>query len=149
MSCFYENGLEFSCQKCSCCCRIEPGFVYLSQTDLTKLCLWFKFTEEQFIAIYCRKVAYRDAYVLCLREKKNYDCILWNNGCTAYGARPIQCSTYPFWSQLLKSEDAWNENKRNCPGIGRGRLWKKDEIDRMKEMYEQNEPRYFEKRENF
>src|SRR5574344_288995 len=101
MSCFYDKGLHFSCQKCSHCCRIDPGFVYLSQSDLTNLCQWFKFTQEQFISMYCRKVPYYDGTtVLSLREKKNYDCIFWDNGCTVYGARPVQCSTYPFWSWM-------------------------------------------------
>ena len=34
--------------------------------------------------------------VLCLKEKPNFDCILWKDGCEAYEGRPVQCRTYPF-----------------------------------------------------
>ena len=30
---FYENGLNFECQRCSFCCGHSPGFVYLSERD--------------------------------------------------------------------------------------------------------------------
>jgi len=141
MSCFYEKGLRFLCQRCSRCCRISPGFVYLSATDLTNLCQWFKLTEREFVSIYCRRVPFHDGTtVLGLREKKNYDCIFWNNGCTVYGARPVQCSTYPFWSWILEDEHMWNSRELDCPGIDCGELWTKADIDRQRNMYEQNEP---------
>ena len=141
MSCFYEAGLHFSCQRCSQCCRIDPGFVYLSATDLTNLCQWFKFKEIQFVSMYCRTVPYYDGTkVLCLREKQNYDCILWNNGCTAYGARPVQCSTYPFWTWILDEREMWENCGRDCPGINSGRIWNKTEIEQQRKMYELNEP---------
>ncbi|MCI1209709.1 MAG: YkgJ family cysteine cluster protein [Treponema sp.] len=142
MSCFYDDGLNFSCQQCSYCCRIEPGFVYLSQIDLTNLCNWFKFSEEQFIKKYCRAVPYYDGTkVLCLKEKENYDCILWGtNGCTAYKSRPLQCSTYPFWSWILEDRSLWNEAAKDCPGINKGRLWTKDEIEEQKNLYDSIEP---------
>ena len=43
---------------------------------------------------------------LALIELKNYECSLWDKecGCKAYGARPVQCSTYPFWSWILLSQ---------------------------------------------
>jgi Uncharacterised protein family (UPF0153). len=141
---FFDNGLQFSCTQCSHCCRIEPGYVFLSRSDLTKLSLWFNFSEEHFIRTYCRKVPYYDGTdVLCLRETQSYDCILWNNGCTAYGARPVQCSTYPFWSRLMSTESFWNEEKKSCPGIGNGKLWSKSEIMEQLASYEHNEPLHF------
>lgn len=145
---FIENGLNFSCQRCSCCCGKEPGFVYLSQTDLTNLCLWFKLSEGDFIKKYCRTIPYYDGTeVLCLKEKENYDCILWDNGCTAYKARPIQCSTYPFWSKILSSEFMWKEEESSCPGINKGKLWKKEEILEQLNKYKNNKPIHIIKKE--
>jgi Fe-S-cluster containining protein len=138
---FFDNGLHFSCAQCSRCCRVEPGFVFLSRADLTKLCRWFNFTEGQFIQKYCRRVPYYDGTdVLSLRETPAFDCILWNNGCTAYGARPVQCSTYPFWTRLLSGVSVWNAEKKTCPGIGTGRLWTKKEIMEQLAAYERNGP---------
>lgn len=140
MPLFYENGLSFSCQRCSHCCRIEPGFVFLSRLDLTNLCLWFKLPEDSFIEKYCRRVPYLDGKtVLCLKETETYDCIFWKDGgCSAYGARPVQCSTYPFWTRLLSCKSEWEAEKDSCPGIDHGRIWKKDEIARQLEKYEIN-----------
>ncbi|WP_318661805.1 YkgJ family cysteine cluster protein [Treponema sp.] len=143
ISCFYDEGLDFECNKCSACCRLSPGYVYLSQRDLTSLCQWFKLSQEEFIEKYCRWVGYYEGKeALALVELKNYDCIFWNkdSGCTAYGARPIQCSTYPFWSWILKDMDSWNSISKDCPGINKGKHWTKEQIDEQRSLYVHNEP---------
>ncbi len=138
---FYSKGLHFSCKQCSGCCRHDPGFVYLSKTDLSNLCSFFNISKNDFIATYCRVVPYYDgSEVICLQEKHNYDCIFWDGGCTVYGARPIQCSTYPFWTFILESENTWNKESTSCPGINTGNLLKENEIcDRMY-LYKNNRP---------
>src|SRR5574344_577175 len=141
MTFFYDKGLKFSCTRCSRCCRVVPGFVYLSRSDLTNLCICFKLNDGNFIKKYCRWVPYYDhTEVLCLKEKENFDCILWNEGCTAYDHRPIQCSTYPFWTYLLESQFSWNERSHICPGINSGELHCKDEITHQLNLYERNVP---------
>jgi len=86
---------------------------------------------------------YDGTNVLCLRETNAYDCILWDNGCTAYGARPVQCATYPFWTRLLSRIFFWNNEKKSCPGIGTGKLWTKNEIMNQLSLYEHNEPLHY------
>lgn len=143
ISCFYDEGLDFECNKCSACCRLSPGYVYLSQRDLTSLCQWFKLSQEEFIEKYCRWVGYYEGKeALALVELKNYDCIFWSkdSGCTAYGARPIQCSTYPFWSWILKDRESWNSISKDCPGINKGKHWTKEQIDEQRSLYVHNEP---------
>lgn len=138
---FYEAGLKFECRRCSDCCRISPGYVYLSKKDLTSLRDWFKIGEDEFIGKYCRWVQYygtREA--LCLREKGNYDCVLWENGCTAYGARPVQCSTYPFWPWILKSRETWDAEAKDCKGMNSGALHSVQEIEERRLLYANNAP---------
>ena len=126
---FFKKGLFFSCQRCSNCCRLEPGYVYLSQNDLTKLLDWFSLEKDVFITDFCRWTPYYDgSEVLTLKEKKNYDCIFWNNGCTVYPARPLQCTTFPFWDYIINDENSWNECSKDCPGINKGILHSPDEI---------------------
>lgn len=138
---FYEDGLHFECQRCSFCCGHSPGFVYLSERDLMTLCNHFKMTIGQFVEKYCRWADYYyGTKVLALQEKKNYDCILWDNGCSAYLARPLQCSTYPFWSWMIADEKTWNECGQDCPGINKGKLWSREEIEKNKETYVNNQP---------
>lgn len=125
----YKNGLHFSCIGCSACCRHDPGFVYLSNIDLTRLARWAGMNSDDFMQAYCRWVARNDGYeYLCLREKKNCDCILWKDGCIAYEARPLQCSSYPFWASNLMDEDWWNACAETCPGMNQGQLHSADEI---------------------
>ena len=141
---FYAKGLKFSCKMCSRCCCVEPGFVYLSENDLKNLVDFFKISREQFIKDYCRWIdLYNGTEALSLKETINngsYDCILWDNGCKAYQNKPLQCTTYPFWTKILSSRENWEQEKRYCPGIGSGELHSSLEINVQKSMYEGNVP---------
>jgi len=140
---FYEaeGGLHFECARCSFCCGHSPGFVYLSQRDLDTLRAFFNMTVKQFVEKYCRWADYYyGTQVLALQEKKNYDCILWENGCSAYQARPVQCSTYPFWSWMIKDKEIWDECARECPGMNKGRIWTLEEIEANRKAYDENTP---------
>ena len=46
----------------------------------------------------------------------DHGCIFLNedNTCQIYEARPIQCSTYPFWPNILASRAAWNNEVRRA-----------------------------------
>lgn len=138
---FYKNGLNFSCARCSFCCGHSPGFVYLSHKDLGNLCNFFNMKPVDFVQKYCRWVDYYEGKtVLALLEQKNYDCILWNKGCTAYEGRPVQCRTWPFWSWMIKSKEMWDECAKECPGMNKGRLWSFEEIEENRTAYEENKP---------
>ena len=138
---FYKNGLKFSCKRCSSCCGHAPGFVYLSESDLKKLCEFFKLSIKDFVEKYCREADYYEGKtVIALAEQKNYDCILWKNGCTAYEARPVQCSSYPFWTWMVQDKKTWDEMAEGCPGINQGKIWSKEFIDETKDAYEKNVP---------
>ena len=137
----YKDGLNFECQRCSFCCGHSPGFVYLSHRDLTALCANFSLSELDFAKKYCRWADYYyGKQVLALLEKPNYDCILWEKGCSSYQARPVQCSTYPFWSWIIKDAETWNDCAKECPGMNKGRKWTFEEIDAQKRRYDENIP---------
>jgi uncharacterized protein len=127
---FYDKGLRFSCSRCSKCCRHDPGFVFLSYTDLHRLIAFFRLDARQFIETWCRSVDLGIAKRLSLKEKKNYDCIFWGDeGCIAYSARPLQCSSYPFWEPHLSSLQEWSALSAECPGVGQGKLHTREEIE--------------------
>ncbi len=138
---FYKNGLNFECQRCSFCCGHSPGFVYLSHRDLITLCTHFDMKELDFANKYCRWADYYyGTQVLALKEMDNYDCILWNSGCSAYEARPVQCSTYPFWSWMIQDKKTWNECALDCPGMNKGKTWTFEQIEEQKKLYDGNIP---------
>ena len=127
---FYSEGLRFTCTRCSSCCRGTPGYVFLSKNDLVLLVSELKMEYNDFIDTYCRWVrGVMGNFRLSLIEKSNYDCIFWDNGCVVYPARPIQCSSFPFWYSNIVSQDAWNESARSCPGMGKGTLHSAEVIE--------------------
>jgi Fe-S-cluster containining protein len=89
-----------------------------------------KMKEGEFIRRYCRWAPDGEGRErLSLKEKANYDCIFWSNGCSFYEARPLQCRTYPFWPSMLSSRKIWDA--MSCPGMGRGTLHSREEIDAL------------------
>lgn len=129
---FYDKGLAFECQRCLYCCSAEPGYVFLTQSDLSRCAKTASMTEEEFINVYCRYVDYGPYSMISLKEKANYDCIfLSDKGCRIYEGRPEQCRTYPFWKNIIESEKAWQNEAKSCPGINKGKKIKKEEIERI------------------
>lgn len=132
---FFSSGLNFSCTRCSACCRYDAGVVYLTHEDLEKLLKIMDMDRDSFIAVYCRWVEdWKGRECLSLKEKANKDCILWDNGCTVYTARPVQCRTFPFWENILSSKESWNMAADGCPGINSGRLYNEEEINGFLEI---------------
>jgi len=118
---FYDGGLNFSCTRCSSCCRYEPGYVFLSKNDLMLLAEALKITYTDVVEKYCRWVPVPGGKKqLSIREKPGFDCIFWQDGCSIYQARPLQCRTFPFWESTLSSPEAWKN--LTCPGTGKGTL---------------------------
>ena len=131
-SAFYSPGLRFSCERCSHCCRKESGFVYLSENDLARLAKALQMDYTAFIKTWCRWVDFgRGSQRLSLREKSNFDCIFWDNACSVYESRPLQCRAFPFWDSTLSSAAAWEKTGESCPGINKGKLYPKEEIERL------------------
>lgn len=129
---FYADGLRFTCTRCSTCCRFDPGYVFLSQRELQELASALGISYSEFEERFCRWIPEGEAYErLSLKEKSNYDCIFWDNGCTVYQARPVQCRTFPFWASILASEENWNAAMRDCPGMGKGILHDRAEIEEL------------------
>jgi Fe-S-cluster containining protein len=135
---FYADGLQFSCRKCSDCCRLDPGYVFLSQQDADRLAFAAGLSYINFIEVYCRWVPCGDGReLLSLKEKTNFDCILWGDGgCGFYEERPLQCKTFPFWKSSLSNKDTWDSQASTCPGMNNGELHCKEEIESTSALHE-------------
>ncbi|MBP7262577.1 MAG: YkgJ family cysteine cluster protein [Spirochaetia bacterium] len=137
---FWADGLRFSCTRCSACCRQEPGLVLLSASDLVRLMRHTGLAFRVFLDKFTRSVDMGNGWSISLTEKPGYDCVFWDGGCTVYQARPVQCSTYPFWPGILDSERDWLSEAHECPGIGRGTVIDGAEIARRLEARMSNTP---------
>ncbi len=126
---YYSKGLRFECNRCSHCCRHDPGLVFLSEEDTIRIPRYLRIERAEFLARYCRNVDIGTVRRITIDERPNYDCVFWSeNGCEIYEVRPLQCRSYPFWASVVESAESWQAEAKHCPGINTGRLHSADEI---------------------
>ena len=124
---FYRNGIRFQCQGDGKCCvsRGQYGYVYLSFKDRRRLAAHFKMSAVAFTAEYTDKED--GLYQLKYADK---DCPFFKkNRCEVYLSRPWQCRTWPFWPENMNSAVWEREVVRDCPGVGKGKLYSAEEIE--------------------
>ena len=125
----FPEGMKFQCQYgCRKCCEI-PGVVYVGSWEAPPMAELLGVSEEEFFKKYLRK-HWADVYELKMSDEE--PCMfLRDNGCAIYEARPLQCSTFPFWPDHLKSAKIWDALRGLCPGIGRGHRYSWEEIEQI------------------
>lgn len=122
---WYADGLKFTCTQCGNCCSGPPGFVWTSADERRKIAEHLGMDLEVFNKTYTHRVGNRHS----LKEQgqgENLDCIfLETNGgertCSIYTVRPVQCRTWPFWTENLRSGSAWDSAADGCPGMNQGK----------------------------
>lgn len=123
---FFDEGIRFECTGCGKCCTGESGTIFINARESKAIAARLGVTVSAFL----KKYAYPVKGGHSLKEKANGDCVFLFNGkmCGIYEDRPTQCRTFPFWPETLRSEDRWRETCKACEGIGKGKLYSKDEI---------------------
>jgi|APIni6443716594_1056825.scaffolds.fasta_scaffold179245_2 hypothetical protein len=124
---FFDKGIRFQCTQCGICCTGEPGIVYVDKGEAKRIASYLKIPIDVLTERMIDPV--KDGYTA--REAEGGRCIFYENGCVIYPVRPIQCLTFPFWFQNMRSVSAWDDALLQCPGIGQGRLYTKDQIISM------------------
>ncbi|MFP4056586.1 MAG: YkgJ family cysteine cluster protein [Candidatus Brocadiia bacterium] len=125
---WYKEGLRFQCTRCGQCCRGDPGYVWVDEAERVAIARHLKLSAEEFARRYLREVF--GAYSLV--ELANGDCVFWTpEGCRIYPVRPVQCRTFPFWPEYVRSPRAWRRAARRCPGVGQGRLYTAAEVEEL------------------
>ena len=96
-----ENGLAssspakalYACQRCTNCCR-WPGFVKLTDSDISAISNFLGLSEIDFIEKFTRLRPRRDG--LALTDQPDGACIfLQGRDCRIQPVKPIQCSGFP------------------------------------------------------
>ena len=121
---FFSSGIHFECQQCGFCCTGSSGTIFVSSEEIKEIAKFLKIAEKDFIENYL--YPFRNSY--SIKEKENGDCLFYEKGCKIYPVRPGQCRTYPFWIKNLRNEKNWELTKKECPGIGKGKLYTEEEI---------------------
>lgn len=121
---FFDEGIRFECRRCGICCTGSPGTVYADHSDVLRIAEFLNIPSPVFIQDYL--YPFRDSY--SIKEDAEGRCLFFNEGCTIYPVRPLQCKTFPFWFENLRSEQRWHRVCNECPGIGKGMLYSKEQI---------------------
>ena len=119
--------LPFECTGCGKCCQ-TTGSVWLSPTETAKAASLLRISAGDFIDTYgshticdlddtndSAEDEIQSATWVRLRDSDQGGCVFLDSEtkfCTIYEARPSQCSTYPFWPNLMESKQAWNSEVR-------------------------------------
>ena len=115
-----EAALRFECTQCGLCCTVRGDYacVYVDETECRKLAAVlglgpgvlkkrFTFVDED---------GWRQ-----LRFEQGRCVFLEGEGrCRVYEGRPMQCRTFPFWSEFIRRGRWTRRVRRLCEGIGRG-----------------------------
>jgi Fe-S-cluster containining protein len=128
---FYEKGLRFQCQGSGNCCTShgEFGFVFLTIDDRRRFAKHLKLSTAAFTRKYCDL---KEGVWHLKEDPKNPDCMfLSKKRCSVYEARPTQCRTWPFWPEVMNPKSWGKEVASFCPGVGKGQLWSKTEIEKI------------------
>lgn len=138
---WYKEGLRFKCTECGKCCTGSPGYVWITEEEITGMAAALNISVDLFKRRYTRTKNNR----LALIEKKmgpnQYDCIfLQDKKCQLYTNRPKQCRTFPWWKNNLTSEESWKQTAMECEGINdHSPLISFDEIERLVQLNEQEQ----------
>ncbi len=125
---WYAEGLRFGCIRCNACCGGAPGYVWVEPDEIERIAAFLGVAADEFARRYCRRVWWR----VSLLECENGDCVfLTPRGCSIYPVRPGQCRTFPFWPDVVKSRRRWEAVGERCPGVGKGRLYCAEEVERI------------------
>lgn len=141
---FYHNtSIRFKCTQCSqCCFGGEHAYVQVNLQEIENIIKFMKIDMEHFKNEYLTKLVdngYGIRMTQSLLEKitgkKDHCTLLGKDGkCSVYSVRPTQCRTYPFWPEILISEDRWNDEVNRCEGINTGDVVDVEHIDNQRQL---------------
>jgi Fe-S-cluster containining protein len=109
--------MRFQCQSgCVRCCE-QQGFVYVTREDIARLAEHVGISRAEFK----RRYLCGSAPLLRFRKQRHKQCpFLLADGCSVHAIKPLQCSSFPYWPELLASADERRSAAKYCPGMNRG-----------------------------
>jgi len=128
---WWKKGLPFQCQQSGKCChaRGEYSWVYVNWRERQKIAEFLGLSLEQFNR---RHTLSDDRGNRILRFENGHCTFLKDHVCQIHRVKPVQCRTWPFWEELLKSEQIYRQEVLSfCPGSNQGKLVSGDEIARQ------------------
>lgn len=138
---FIKDGVQFQCQGSGNCCvsRGGYGYVYMNIEDRRRMAKVLGMPTRAFTQKYCDQLE----GIWKLKQGSTDDCIfLAKHRCSVYEGRPMQCRTWPFWPEVLKPKAWHGEVAAGCPGIGKGKVWSREEVEEQLKLQMRSEDLY-------
>ena len=127
---FYERAeLRFECQGCGHCCTTWYGDVFLHEEDIPRISMRLGMDRETFENRY---VARDSRGKLIVKLLPDGYCPFYGDGCTIHEFKPLTCMSWPFWDHVIDTERSWKKAEQRCSGMGKGRVYTAEEIDRLR-----------------
>lgn len=109
----------------------RPGTpqVWVSPADVEKMAAHKEVSSEDFAEQYAQRKVGGWLHLKNREGEGDHGCIFLdgdNKTCGIYGARPLQCSVYPFFPRLLSTPEAWNGEVVSPEGEAKYRQWTPD-----------------------
>jgi len=129
---------RFECTACGACCRF-PGLLLLFPQDVQDLAEGLGISVGEFVAEFCDSVEIEFVFTdqtilewgLYLKKKlRSYECIfLEGDSCTVHSFKPSICRQSPISLMVFGDYSSWISFKHLCPGVGRGSLINRSEVE--------------------
>jgi Fe-S-cluster containining protein len=93
--------------------------VFLSPAESERIRAYLKLSLSWFRRRYLNRLESGET-VLAATVDDHCIFLAGDGRCRIYPVRPLQCSTYPFWPELVGTRQAWQRESRRCEGINAG-----------------------------
>lgn len=134
---WYADGLRFECTMCGECCTGPTGFVAFTETEGREMAASLGVGEDEFYRRYAHRMRHgkRGWSLNEVKTEHGYDCVFLDREsepgkalCRVHRARPMQCRTWPWWPENLKSKRAWAQAAKRCEGMNQGPIVRVEDI---------------------
>ena len=143
MAFYHKTPIRFKCTQCSqCCYGGKHAYVRANAQEIENIIAFMNIDLGTFKNDYLVKlvdhgygIRMKQSLLTKAAGKEGHCALLDEIGkCSVYPVRPTQCRTYPFWPEILISEQKWNDEINRCEGINLGDVVDIEHIEEQKEL---------------
>ncbi|KAG2487266.1 hypothetical protein HYH03_014107 [Edaphochlamys debaryana] len=112
------QGKRFHCTMCGKCCTGE-GEIWMSPDEAVAIARHLRMSLQTFLGNYAKQYSKYKGWRMLKTQPGSSACIFLgeDNKCKIHEVRPSQCSTYPWWPELMLDKE-WQWEKENiCEGF--------------------------------
>lgn len=135
---YLEHPIRFQCTGCGkCCTGNQEAYVEVSAKEQQQIQTFLGISPAWFRRRYLSR--FDDGELAVAMDTKGRCPFLdKEDRCRIYPVRPMQCRSYPYWDELVRSRSAWQREAHRCEGVGRGPIVARSHIERQIKLQNQS-----------